>query len=374
MFSDNRKLYLVTVATLAALLPVLFVSSNYIRIAAAVVLAVAAGATMTLIKKRGVPSINHRRVAGLLAVIAVVYTVILFVLGIWFGFHYNPTPLSAKRFLRYVLPVAVIIVSTEIIRYILLSYSKRVIVLLAYVICIVTDLLIGGGIAAVTRGIAHFMDVVGLALFPAITSNLFYHYLAKRHGPLPGIVFRLLLALPLSFLPIAPSVSDALQSFLLVLLPLAVWLFVDMLYEKKARVASRRVGTGSYVAMGVTVLCMAAVVALVSGQFRYRLLVIATPSMTGELNVGDAIVYERYDGEVIQNGTVVVFGKDEDTTIVHRVVDVQQIDGQIRYTTKGDANEGDDAGYITAESIRGIVLFKVSHIGHPTLWLRELLS
>ena len=67
----------------------------------------------------------------------------------------------------------------------------------------------------------------------------------------------------------------------------------------------------------------------------------------------------------------VVNGIDENL-IVHRVVDVRQINGVVYYITKGDANENADSGFITAENIRGVVLFKLPYVGQASLWLREL--
>ena len=93
--------------------------------------------------------------------------------------------------------------------------------------------------------------------------------------------------------------------------------------------------------------------------------------MTGELNKGDAVIYEAYDGQYIQEEDVVVFRKN-DILVVHRVVDIERINDQNRYYTKGDANDAKDDGYITDENIEGIVLFKISYIGYPSLWIRDL--
>jgi signal peptidase I len=60
--------------------------------------------------------------------------------------------------------------------------------------------------------------------------------------------------------------------------------------------------------------------------------------------------------------------------IVHRVVDIERIGGEIRYYTKGDANNSLDVGYITDADIVGTTTAKVSYVGFPTLWLRELLD
>ena len=126
------------------------------------------------------------------------------------------------------------------------------------------------------------------------------------------------------------------------------------------------------VTTGILVIVMFSIVLLISGQFRYRLIVIATPSMTGSINEGDAIIYEDYDGQPIEEETVVVFTTNEKNLIVHRVVDIKQENGIIYYTTKGDANDSADAGYITEENLRGVVLFKLPYIGQVSLWLRDL--
>ena len=109
---------------------------------------------------------------------------------------------------------------------------------------------------------------------------------------------------------------------------------------------------------------------LISCQFRFCLLVIATESMTGEIDKGDAIIYERFTDQIIQEGDVIVFNKD-DLVLVHRVVDISRIDGKNRYVTKGDANDTDDIGYITNTDIIGVVGAKIPYVGYPTLWLKQ---
>ena len=95
--------------------------------------------------------------------------------------------------------------------------------------------------------------------------------------------------------------------------------------------------------------------------------------MTGEINKGDAAIYERYEDQEIIEGQVIAFEKDN-RVIIHRVVDIQIINGQTRYFTKGDANSENDSGFIYDADIVGIVDFKIPYIGYPTLWLRSLFS
>ena len=54
------------------------------------------------------------------------------------------------------------------------------------------------------------------------------------------------------------------------------------------------------------------------------------------------------------------------------IVEIENVNGQARYYTKGDANDSNDSGYITDSDIYGFVHFKISYVGYPTLLLREI--
>ena len=93
--------------------------------------------------------------------------------------------------------------------------------------------------------------------------------------------------------------------------------------------------------------------------------------MTGSINKGDAIVYERYDDQIIEVGDIIVFEKNKQM-VVHRVIDIAKINNEVRYFTKGDANEDADVGYVIDNEIKGITQFKIIYIGYPTIWARSM--
>jgi len=45
---------------------------------------------------------------------------------------------------------------------------------------------------------------------------------------------------------------------------------------------------------------MVLITMLISCQFKYGILVIGSESMTGTINVGDAVIYESYNNETIK--------------------------------------------------------------------------
>lgn len=375
MTSDVKKLWLVTIVTLVVLLPVIFIPAGYVRITAAVLLTMAALVVWVFIKKRSTPSINKRQVAFLMAVIAAVYLVLFYLSGYYFGFVKTYQRFTAEVLWKGLIPGAMIIMATEIIRAVLLAQKAKGLTAVSFILCLLSDIYLGAGVAGI-RSMNRLMDVVAMTLLPAVTANLLYHYISKRYGFVPNMAYRMILTLPAYVIPSAPNMADALEALITMLLPLAVCLFIDLLYEKKFRRATKRPSKWSYVGTAACIAVMISVVMLISCQFRFGLVVIATPSMQTEdgLNVGDAVLYEAYDDQYIQKGDIIAFTKDGKTLIVHRVVDVQKINGQVRYYTKGDANEDWDHGYVTESEIHGVILCKVPHIGHPSLWLRGLFT
>ena len=102
------------------------------------------------------------------------------------------------------------------------------------------------------------------------------------------------------------------------------------------------------------------------------MIVIGSRSMTGALNSGDAVIYKTYeDGDKLEEGNIIVYRNNEALTI-HRVVSIVDVNNEVRYFTKGDANPEIDEGYIHKNDIVGVVKLKVKYIGYPTLYVREL--
>ena len=368
---DQKIRYAVAGITLAVLLPVLFIPTDYIRWVAAAVTIFSAVAACVLVKKRSILSFNKRQILLLLTVIAALYVMLLYLAGIHYGFEPPIHRFSLSTCFLYVLPSAMVIIATEITRAVLIGEKKTGISVVLFFACVLSELTLGTAVDSITS-IYTLMDFIGMTVFPAVTSNILYHYISKRYGKTPIIVYRLILTMYVYFLPILPAVPDVFAAFTGLLLPLAALLFIDVLFEKKKKRAMQRKSKWGVVAWGALIVLMISVVMLISCQFRYGILVIATESMTGEVNKGDAVVFEAYKDQHIQEGDVIVFQKNKNAKVVHRVVSIQQAGNETRYFTKGDANEDMDFGYITEAQIVGVVQFKVLYIGYPSLWLREL--
>lgn len=344
------------------------------RIAAAFLLIPAAVLIPILIKKRSIHSINSGEVFFIITLFALVLLMLYYLSGIKFGYVKNPYALKENNFFKYFFPIAAIIITSEIIRSVFIAQRDKIVDVFSYLFSVVGEMLIVSNFTSVTS-FNRFMDLVAGALFPALLANLLYNYLSKRYGIFPNISLRCITTLYAYLFPIVSGISDSIVNFVKLLIPIAVYFFIDSLYEKKRRYAlgnqspmHRAVST---VLTSMVLIIMIGTVMLVSNQFRYGALVIATESMTGELNKGDVVIFESYDDQTITEGQVIVFERNGNL-IVHRVVDIAIINDNTRYYTKGDANEDMDDGYVTDAEIRGVAEQKLPYCGYPTLWLRSL--
>lgn len=372
MNKDKGMIYALSSVTFTVLLIALFINVKNPRILGAALILPLAVATLLLIRKRASFSINKKEVLLLNAVIAVIFVILQEMTGLYFDYYKNPYFISAEILLEYILPLVAIIVSSELIRSVLLAQKSKLAAFFAFFICLFAEVLCFHTLAGINN-FNRFMDLVGLTLFPAITANVYYHYIAKQYGSLPNIVFRLITTLYVCFLPSVTAMPDALSACITIVFPIIMLALISALYSKRKKNAVQKGRKFSWISTVIAICIIVSTAMLISCEFRFGAIVIATESMTGEINKGDIIIYERYDSQPIEEGQVIVFTENK-SKIVHRVVEVQNIGGEIRYYTKGDANEDWDSGYRTQADIWGTTDIKVSYAGYPTLWLRELLK
>lgn len=370
--NDKKKLYAISALFPALLLAALFVSVGNGKIIAACIMLPFAVIVCALIKKRRSVSINKKEVLLISIIAGVLSVIIVQMTGVVFEFYKNPYFVSKETLFTSVLPVAAVIVCSEIVRSVMLAQKNKLAKLSAFAICLIAELMT----ESVLRDIIsfnRFMDLVGLTLFPAISANIYYNYVSERYGMLPNIAFRIITTLYIYFIPMATGMSDSLIACIKIILPIAMLALISSMFEKKKKNAVRKGKKLGTLATALTLAFVMSVAMLISCQFRFCALVIATESMTGEINKGDMIIYERYDGQSIEEGQVIVFQENE-SRIVHRVVEITNIGGEVRYYTKGDANEDRDDGYRLASDIVGLTDVKIAFIGYPSLWLREIIK
>lgn len=100
--------------------------------------------------------------------------------------------------------------------------------------------------------------------------------------------------------------------------------------------------------------------------FGYSVLIVASPSMTGSIEAGDAIIIKKSDSYAVGD-VITYFPEDESFSVTHRIV---RMEGD-KFYTKGDANQSEDSDPVLMEQIVGKVAVKLDKVGCFIEWLKS---
>jgi signal peptidase I len=102
----------------------------------------------------------------------------------------------------------------------------------------------------------------------------------------------------------------------------------------------------------------------------YRVFVVQTGSMTPAIKAGSVVVVqpqEKYQKEdiITYKTSIDADLKNPKMTITHRVIEREEVDDQVFFQTKGDANKAADMNRVNKKMILGKVIFDVPYLGYP---------
>lgn len=92
--------------------------------------------------------------------------------------------------------------------------------------------------------------------------------------------------------------------------------------------------------------------------------IVQSGSMEPVIRTGSLVLIKPQSN--YQVGEIVTFGKDTkvDVPTTHRIIDSRAVNGNLLFTTKGDANEDKDVEEVKAKDIIGKVLFSLPFVGY----------
>ena len=376
---DKLKLYIFEIILIVFVFFALFASNIVNRIVLSIILLIFAFVANLLFKKRTINSIYENQVTISIVICAGVYLIILYMLGLYFGFIKPKIGLSLWSIINFIIPLSISIISSEIIRKKLLSQPSEIKIkkhkinissFLVYIATVLIDLAIYTEVYNLTN-LDDFLKTIGYVLFASLSCNLLYNYISTRYNYKGIVIYRLISTLYIYILPVIPDLYIFFHSFYRMITPYLIYTFIDKNFGQNTFANNYIERKNSFIGNTVLIIVMTLIIMLISCQFKYGILVIGSKSMTGSLNIGDAIIFEKYNNEEIEIGEIIIFNYNNLQTI-HRVIDIKTINGEKRYYTKGDANKENDIDYRKTSDIYGKVKLKIKHIGYPTLWLRSI--
>lgn len=101
----------------------------------------------------------------------------------------------------------------------------------------------------------------------------------------------------------------------------------------------------------------------------YKPFIVLSGSMSPAINVGDLVLTKETATSSLAVGDIIAF-REGDSVITHRIVGITEVDGEQQYTTRGDANNVDDAKPVTAAMIEGAYSLGIPNMGNVALFMQ----
>jgi len=103
----------------------------------------------------------------------------------------------------------------------------------------------------------------------------------------------------------------------------------------------------------------------------YKVMTVLSGSMEPAINVGSMVVSKPFDDYKI--GEVITFktSKTAKTPVTHRIAEIEVIEGNPIYTTKGDANNAPDQRVVQKKDIIGKVILNIPYLGYALDFVKK---
>lgn len=103
--------------------------------------------------------------------------------------------------------------------------------------------------------------------------------------------------------------------------------------------------------------------------------IVLTDSMNPTIESGDLVVCRETDADSVREGDIIAFFDPEgsgSSVVTHRVAAIDRdAAGKLSFTTKGDANNTEDAAAVPAENLIGTYWFRAPGVGNVALFLQS---
>ena len=318
-------------------------------------------------------SITKKQSIQYILIYCMIYFILIYFLGIITGFNALPYSHTIVNLFKNITPAVIIIVSKELVRYMLIfkmKYSKRNIVIINILFTLI-DIITVINMYEFSSGLLIF-TFIGEVVITSIYNNILETILSYNTGALPAIMYRAILELYVYIVPIVPELGIYLTAVINVTLPVLLILCLNKLNYNFKNISKKKVSISKMYITIPLVIILISFTALVSGIFRYKIVAVASNSMIPVFERGDAVIYEKINNvEDLNVGDILVF-QHNDIFYIHRVVEVVYKNKEYMIYTKGD-NNADNDNFVTSQNdVVGVVKKEIKYIGYPTLWMTEL--
>lgn len=106
--------------------------------------------------------------------------------------------------------------------------------------------------------------------------------------------------------------------------------------------------------------------------FGYKPLIVVSNSMENYISKGDLVIVKMVGKNDLQKQDIIAYRLEgQNYVVTHRIFDIKEEDGQIKYQTKGDNNVTPDGDLIKFNEVEGKYVTKISKLGNFLLFMQD---
>ena len=303
--------------------------------------------------------------------------IFIYAIGLVSGFLTSPYNRSFMGIIKNAGWLFLFYISLELLRYNLVKKGEKNKLIFFLIILAFSLVEISLGLFMYNLKVkTEILKFLTILVVPIITKNVVLTSFSNKYGYEVTIIYQLIVNLYYYIMPIYPGFDYFLTSIVNFMQPVLVWALCKTIFDKKEKEDLRSKHIVSKTVGIISVFFAILIIALFSNLFRYWIAVIGTGSMTPTINIGDIIVVDKAISktpEKLKVGDVLVF-EEENKIYTHRIIEMEENNGNVKIITKGDRKgNAVDSWVVTNKEIVGIVKFKISYVGYPTVWLNRMI-
>ncbi len=317
-------------------------------------------------KKSKKPIIEYTIIATL------VFIIVYMLSGLFVTFGKNPYNTTITGLLHNLWIFGSVLIAKEYIRYKLINnvYEKDKIKMgiLISVIYVIIDI-------EMTRFIGANITLFSVmkygiqSVLPNIAKNVVFSYIAINGTYLASIIYQMITNLYFWISPILPNAPWIMTAIIDTTIPVILFLYIRFVKNKLNRFKSKE-NLMNTDPRNIIPLVIAIILAIwfAIGIFPIKPVAIASGSMEKELFVGDIAIIQKCNANDVNVGDIIEY-QMEGYTVVHRIMEKNQRNGEFYFITKGDNNSSPDRDEVREDQLIGKVVFKIRYLGYPAIWL-----
>lgn len=301
------------------------------------------------------------------------YFTIYLLSGFLVGFGKNPYSTSLKGLLLNIISTGLVILFREYIRYKLINNVYKKHKRLIFILLVITFSLLDFNIYLLISNfnIYYLFKQFFYILLPSLMKNILFTYISLFTNYIPALIYEFIYYIALWILPVLPNSPWILDTILRFFIFLILLLYCNYVVLKDNRFNANyyKLITPSRIIFPSIIILL--LIWFSIGIFPVKPVGIATQSMYPNLKAGDMVIIKKCNSDDINVQDIIQY-KMDGYTIIHRVIEKNQENGEYYFITKGDNNNSEDNISVKEDQLIGKVIFNIPYLALPTVWFHNL--